>query len=235
MLDMTSLTEIPALEIVPGYEGFAAIHPHGGAIGLLILSEMFGVTPAMQDAARDFARVGISTLVPNIFWRSPDTGVLSYEGQDRERAQNRANNLDSQTVCGDIELAIDAFMARVPTLRCIAALGHCIGGGFAVTALGRTSLAAAISYYGFGISKLGKALTQLEKPAQLHYGLADPHIPTSEIDAVKILTRGNPGITVFEYPGAGHSFCNPYRPMYDEVQAQTARDRALSLLRGLQR
>ena len=57
MLDMTSLTELPALEIVPGYEGFAAIHPHGGAIGLLILSEMFGVTPAMRDAARDFARV----------------------------------------------------------------------------------------------------------------------------------------------------------------------------------
>ena len=52
---MTSLTELPALEIVPGYEGFAAIHPHGGAIGLLILSEMFGVTPAMRDAARDFA------------------------------------------------------------------------------------------------------------------------------------------------------------------------------------
>jgi carboxymethylenebutenolidase len=233
MLGMTLLTEIPALEIVPGYEGFAAIHPHGGPVGLLILSEMFGVTPAMQDAARDFARVGISTLVPNIFWRSADTGVLRYEGQDRERAQNRADNLDSEAVCGDIELAIDAFRARVPTLGCIAALGHCIGGGFAVTALGRTSLAAAISYYGFGISKLGRTLTQLAKPAQLHYGLADPHIPASEIDAVKILARGNPGITVFEYAGAGHSFCNPYRPMYDEVQARTAHARALSLLRGL--
>lgn len=230
-LDMTSLAETPSFVIAPGYEGFAAVHPRGGPVGLLILSEMFGVTPAMQDAARSFARAGISTLVPNIFRRSPVSGVLKYEGPDRERAQHRADNLDAGAVCEDVELAIEAFMRGVPTLRRIAALGHCIGGTFAVTALGRTSLAAAISYYGFGLSKLGDALTRLAKPAQLHYGLADPLIPASEVEAVKALARPNAGISVFEYPNAGHSFCNPYRPMYDEAQAQSAHDRTLSLLR----
>ena len=229
---MTSLAEIPAFEIAPGYEGFAAIHPGGGTVGLLLLPEMFGVTPAMQDAARRFARAGIPTLVMNLFRRSPDPGALTYEGPDRERAQSRADNLDTGAVCEDVQLAINALLRRVPTLRRVAALGHCIGGTFAVTALGRTSLVAAISYYGFGLSRLGEALTRLAKPAQLHYGLADPLIPPAEVEAVKALARPNPGISVFEYPKAGHSFCNPYRPMYDEAQAQTAHERTLSLLRA---
>jgi len=230
---MTPALETPGFEIAPGYDGFAAVPPEGGAVGLLILSEMFGVSPAMWDAARDFARAGIPTLVPNIFWRSRDSGVLTYEGQDRERAQSRADKLDSAAVCEDVELAIKALRKRVPGLRCVAALGHCIGGTCAVTALGKTGLAAAISYYGFRISELGDGLAKLEQPAQLHYGLADPYIPVSEIETVKALGRGNPRITVFEYPGARHSFCNPYRPMYDEAQARTARDRTLSLLQSL--
>jgi carboxymethylenebutenolidase len=231
---MTSPVEIPAFEIAPGYDGFAAIPPDGGAVGLLILSEMFGVSPAMQDAARNFARAGISTLVPNIFWRSRDTGVLTYEGQDRERAQSRADALEPAAVCEDVERAIAALRKRVPALRCVAALGHCIGGTFAVTALDRTDLAAAISYYGFRISELGDRLARLDKPAQLHYGLSDPHIPVSEVEAVKALARGNPRIAVFEYPAA-HSFCNPYRPMYDERHARTAHDRTLAVLRALPR
>jgi len=232
---MISVTEIPALEIAPGYDGFAALASPGEEVGLLILSEMFGVTAAMKDAARDFARAGISTLVPNIFRRSSETGVFSYEGKDRERAQIRADNLKPDAVCEDIELAIKAFRTRVPELRQVAALGHCIGGGFAATALTKTSLAAAISYYGFGISNLGGALAQLGKPAQLHYGLADPHIPLSEIEAVRTCASGNSRIEIFEYPEAGHSFCNPHRPMFDKAQAQLARDRALSLLRNLNR
>ena len=227
------LAEVPAFEIAPGFAGFAAIHPQGGPVGLLILSEMFGVTPAMQDAARQFARAGISTLVPNIYWRSADTGALTYEGPDRQRAQARADRLEAEAVCEDVERAITALMTRVPSLRAVAALGHCIGGTFAVTALGQTRLAAAISYYGFRISQMGDRLTRLDKPAQLHYGLADPHIPASEVAAVKALARGNPRVEVFEYPGAGHSFCNPNRPMYDAAQARSAHERALSLLHGL--
>jgi len=227
---MASLTEIPALRIASGYEGFAAIGSGGATTGLLILPEMFGVTAAMQDAARDFATAGIPTLVPNIFRRSANADALGYDGRDREIAQDRADNLDPDAACEDIELAIDALQSEVPSLRRVAALGHCIGGGLAVTALAKTRLFAAISYYGFGISKLGSALGHLAKPAQLHYGLDDPHIPISEVEAVKALSGSNPNVVVFEYQAA-HSFCNPYRPMYDKVQATIAHERAFALIR----
>jgi carboxymethylenebutenolidase len=229
---VTSLTEISGFEIAPDYDGFAVLNPDGGTVGLILLAEMFGVTPAMEAAARAFALDGVPTLVPNYFRRSTKAGVFQYEGPDRQQAQERADNLDPRAVREDIGLAIEAFRARVPTLRSIVALGHCIGGGYAVDALSGTSLAAAVSYYGFGIPRLGDALATFAKPAQLHYGLADPLIPEGEVEAVKKFARGNPNIAIFEYEGAGHSFCNPNRPMFDRVQAQTAHARALSLIRA---
>ena len=226
---MTS--EIAALKIAPGYDGFAAIGPGDGTTGLLILPEMFGVTGAMQAAARDFACAGIPALVPNVFHRFADPGPLSYDGRDREIAQHRADNLDMDAACEDIERAIDALQSEVPSLKRVAALGPCLGGGLAVTALTKTRLVCAISYYGFGISKLGGELARLAKPAQLHYGLDDPHIPVSEIEAVQALSASNPNVSVFTYQ-AGHSFCNPNRPMFDKAHAAVAHDRALALIRG---
>ncbi|MCD6076033.1 MAG: carboxymethylenebutenolidase [Rhodospirillales bacterium] len=199
---MMSFAELPAFQIASGYAGFAAISPGAGSTGLLILPEMFGVTAAMQDAARNFAAVGISTLVPNMFRRAAHSDVLTYEGRDRDIAQDRADNLNPTAVCEDIELAIEAFRAEVPALQRVAALGHCIGGSMAA------------------------------KPAQLHYGLDDTHIPVSEVEAVKALCHSNPNVAVFEYQ-AGHSFCNPYRPMFDKAHAKTAHERTLSLVRGL--
>jgi carboxymethylenebutenolidase len=229
---MTSVAERPAFRIASGYDGFAAISSSAGSTGLLILPEMFGVTAAMQDAARDFAAAGISTLVTNMFHRAAHSGVLTYEGRDRDIAQDRADNLNPAAVCEDIELAIEAFRAEVPALQRVAALGHCIGGSMAIAALVQTTLAGAVSYYGFGLSKLGDTLTRLAKPAQLHYGLDDTHIPVSEVEAVKALCHSNPNVAVFEYQ-AGHSFCNPYRPMFDKAHAKTAHERTLSLVRGL--
>ncbi len=226
------VTERSDFEIVPGYDGFAVLSPNGGNLGLLLLPEMFGVTSAMQDAARKFAQAGFSTLVPNVFRRSADSRPISYDGAEHKRAQDRADILDLDGVYEDIELAMDAFRTRAPGLRKLAALGHCIGGTFAVTALTRTDLVGAISYYGFGLSQLA-ALAQIEKPTQLHYGLADPHIPAGEINAVTALAQGNSYVSIFTYPDAGHSFCNPNRPMYDKTQAQMAHERTLSLLRSL--
>ena len=53
---MTAPTEISGFEIAPGYDGFAVLSPEGGTVGLILLAEMFGVTPAMEAAARGFER-----------------------------------------------------------------------------------------------------------------------------------------------------------------------------------
>jgi carboxymethylenebutenolidase len=198
---------------------------------VLLLPEMFGLTPAMGEAADAFAANGYTTFVPNLFWRFRDCpGVLSYEGADRQTAFERLQVLDLDTAVEDIELAASQLAGAAGHDLPVVAVGHCIGGRIALLALPRTRLRGAVSYYGLGISSQGEELSHLAKPAQLHYGLADEHVPLAEVEAVTALVKGNPSIAIHCYENAGHSFCNPYRPMHDRAAASAVRQRTLAFL-----
>ena len=59
-------------------------------------------------------------------------------------------------------------------------------------------------------------------PLQLHYGLADEHIPKSESDAVATAAFGNANIEIQLYPGAGHGFFNRTCSPEDVKAVETA-------------
>jgi carboxymethylenebutenolidase len=200
-------------------------------VAVLLLPEMFGVTPAMREAAERFAGAGYATAVPNIFWRDSAPGVLAYEGSERQLAWERLQRFDGDAAIGHIATAA-GWLAGKSNAGRVVAVGHCLGGRLAVLALNGTPLAGAVSYYGLGISKMGTALASLEKKAQLHYGLADEHVPQAEVDSVTAFAKGNENIEILGYPGAGHSFCNPYRPMYSADAAELVYRRTLSFLDG---
>jgi carboxymethylenebutenolidase len=215
------------------FDAFLAA-PGGRAktVAVLLLPEMFGLTPAMCEAAGRFAEAGYATAVPNIFWRDPFPGVLAYEGADRQSAWERLQRFDGDAAMGDIAAAAGWLAAKSGADR-IAAVGHCLGGRLAVRALNGSPLVGAVSYYGLGISKMGPALAILGKPAQLHYGLADEHVPQSEVDAVTVLAARNANVEIFRYEGAGHSFCNPYRPMFAPDAATLVHQRTLAFFERL--
>ncbi len=214
------------------FNAYLAEPAGSGSVGIVLLPEMFGLSPAMLEGAEDFAALGYATLVPNMFWRAPNPQLLSYEGPERQQAFDRLQSMDFVAAVGDIGVAARA-LRQLTGCTTVAALGHCIGGRLAMLALPDTDVAGAISYYGLGISKMGEALATLQKPAQLHYGLADEHVPLEEIKAVDAAMKGNPNITIHRYAGAGHSFCNPHRPMFDAAAAGLVRDRTQAFLQGL--
>ncbi len=130
----------------------------------------------------------------------------------------------------DLQGAID-WLRRSPGCNGkVAALGFCMNGTLAFLAAARTDIDAAISFYALGIAdRLDKA-PRIACPVQLHYGLADAHVPQGEIDAVVQGVAGNAAIAVHLYPGTGHSFFNPVRPTYDEAAAALAARRIDALL-----
>lgn len=201
------------------------------SVSVLLLPEMFGLTRAMCEAAERFARAGYATAVPNIFWRDPCPGVLDYELADRQSAWERLQRFDGEAAIGHIAAAAGWLAGKSGAHR-IVAVGHCLGGRLAVRALNGAPLAGAVSYYGLGISKMGAALSTLDKKAQLHYGLADEHVPQTEVDEVAGFAKDNRNIEIFRYPGAGHSFCNPYRPMFSAEAAALVYQRTVAFLEG---
>jgi carboxymethylenebutenolidase len=217
------------VDIGGGFDGWfePAAQPAGACV--LLLAEMFGVTPAMQGSAAGFAAAGFPVLAPNLFWRSQHPGVLQYEGPERQLAWERVQAFDATLALVDMAAAVAWLRGRTGGVP-VVAVGHCMGGRLAVQAAARLGLAGASSYYGLGLSAHGADFAALRCPVQLHYGLADEHVPASEIAAVQQLVVANERVTVFGYAGAGHSFCNPARPMFDARQAAQVQSRTLALL-----
>lgn len=212
------------------FDAYLAEAAAARGVAVLLLPEMFGLTSAMTDAADGFARDGFPTLVPNLFWRDAVPGTLAYESPERDVAHRRLDAMDRDLAVRDVGAALTAFRALDGVPEKVVAVGHCVGGRLAALAMPRTDLAGAASYYGLGISSQGAELATLRGPVQLHYGLADPYVPVPEIEAVKAHAAGNRAIEIFEYEGAGHSFCNPNRPMFSPEAAARVRARTIDLL-----
>ena len=199
------------------------------APAILLLPEMFGLTPAMRESADAFARHGHAVLAPNMFWRAEHPRALAYDGVDRDIANLRLAECDIDLAVKDIADAVSVLrdMGGGPQ---VVAIGHCIGGRLAVLALSRLRLDGAISYYGLGLNNYPEEMSMISAPVQLHYGLADPHVPPDEIASVAKLVAHNPMVTLHKYAGAGHSFVNPYRPMFDATLARQVMQSSIALI-----
>lgn len=189
--------------------------------GLVIFTEMWGITEARRQLAESFAARGYCAVVPNMYWRSEETGALT----DAEAAWTRLKALDFEVVAADVTNVVAWLRASPHCSGRTAALGFCIGGRMAFLAASRAKVDVAISLYALGIANYLSELDGITGRLQLHYGLSDRHIPRSEIDAVAAAAAGRGNVEVFLYPGIDHGFFSPTRPTYDAAAAALAAER----------
>ncbi len=211
------------------FDAYHAFPAEGRAPAILLLHDMFGITPPFRALAEDYARQGHTVLVPNQFWCSDPSGELSYDGS-HERGWARVAAFDFDRAVGGMRLAI-GMLRRSPNCNGkVLALGFCFSGILAYLAAARTDIDAAISFYALGISRFLGEAARIAIPLQLHYGLADQSVPQAEIDTVAQGVAGMKNVELHLYPGAGHSFFNPVRPMYDAAASALAARRIDALL-----
>jgi carboxymethylenebutenolidase len=227
-----SETAVIATEGSRSFDGHFARPQAGRGPGLLIFSEMWGVSDKKREMANDYARRGWCATAPNMFWRSEFTGLVPFDQADK--AWQRLQAFDFDQSAEDTRTAAE-WLRRQP--QCdgrIAAIGFCMGGRIAFLAAARAGIDAAIGLYALGIAKHLDEVRSMAVPLQLHYGLSDEHIPKSEIDTVAAAAAGNPNIEIQLYPDAGHGFFNRARLPGDEkaIAAATAHiDRFLGRFR----
>jgi carboxymethylenebutenolidase len=213
--------------------GYLARPDRAPAHGIVVLSDMFGLNKPIRDIADRYAQRGHLALVPNLFWRSGNPGVISYDDANHAEAWERLKALDLDATTGDIGRAAAWLRAEPSCTGKVAAIGFCGGGRLAYLAAARAGVNGAAALYGLGIASHLDELAKVNCPLQLHYGLNDQHIPRQEIDAVAAGLRGSPIAQVFLYPEAGHSFANPVRPTYDPAAAALAFERIDRMLANL--
>ncbi|MPZ39055.1 MAG: dienelactone hydrolase family protein [Rhizobiales bacterium] len=232
MPDVKIITENPILAEEDGrvFDAYLSRPQSGVGPGLIIITEMWGTTELNRNLADRYARRGICALVPSVFWRSDETGVISAEGAARDAAWERLRQYDFDRGVDDIGVAVN-WLRRSPSCSGkVAVIGFCMGGRTAFLASIRAGVDAGISLYALGIRNHLDEVPGIKCPVQLHYGLADIHVPRFEVDEVTEATRPGGHVEVFLYPGVGHAFFNPLRAAYDAAAVELAQKRIDALL-----
>lgn len=188
--------------------------------GVVVLQEVFGVSPHIETVMRRLSALGYETIAPSLFDRIAPGFALDADEEGLAAGIAAARSTPSAQAVGDIAAALDV-LEEGPKF----AMGFCFGGVMAwLAAQHFPDLAGAICFYGRRI--IDELDLPLQVPVILHYGDHDPSIPLSDVATI---TARYPEAELHIYP-ASHAFCRESGPHYDAAACDLAFERSIAFI-----
>lgn len=218
--------------LVPAYHA----RPDGEALGgVVLVADIHGLRPLMEDIARRLATHGLAVCAPETFARLvPSGGSLSSE----ERMA-RAGELHDDVVMEDLAEAAD-HLAAADHVGTLAVMGFCLGGSYALKAAASGRFERAVAFYGLvrtlpawtgGGQRDALDVAAGACPTLAIFGEVDPYTPAADIEALRNAWAGKADHKVVVYRGADHAFAHdPDRPEHRPDDAADAWHRTLAFL-----
>jgi carboxymethylenebutenolidase len=183
---------------LPAYLAEAATPDGTVRPGVVVIHELFGLTPDIRRACDRLASAGYTALAPDLLhWAAPPRCLV---------AAFRALRSGSGRAVTEIEACRDHLAARADANGRVGIVGFCMGGGFALLAAPRGFDAAAPNYAPLP-SDLATALRGA-CPVVASYGARDPGLRGAAGRLERALDELGVEHDVKEYAGASHSFLN---------------------------
>ncbi len=205
--------------------------PGGSGPGVLLLQEIFGVSPYIQRRAGDLAAAGYAVLAPELYWRVDPAPITESADGALQAAMDRVTRLDWPTTVSDAVAALEDLRARPQVRGGVAALGFCFGGGLAFNVAAVAPVQALVSYYGSALPGLLDLAPAVTAPSLHHVGTADQYLDASAVQAIRAAVTGtqNPAELV-TYEGADHAFDNDDFVLHHPQASELAWTRTLEFL-----
>jgi carboxymethylenebutenolidase len=210
---------------------------------VILYMDAFGVRPQLDEMARRLASNGYVVAVPNLYYRSGafapfDPSQVSVEGPERQRFKGMIASIDVSKVMRDTRALIDVLDEQPAVLDGkMGAVGYCMGGGYAVAALGTfpQRVAAAASFHGGSL-----ATDKADSPhrlapkmrGRLYVGVAeiDTSFPREQQDRLEAaLSEAGVDYTLEIYERAKHGFAVTGHLVYDREASERHWRRLLAL------
>ena len=203
--------------------------PDGPVRGAVVVAqEIFGVNAHIRAVTDRFAARGFVAVAPALFSRLEFDVQLGYDedGMARGKAlKAAAEALPGEGVLQDIRAA--AQWAQQHSGSKVGVVGFCWGGLLAWRAANLIDdVAAAVCYYGGGMTELPERQRTPHCPVIAHFGAKDAHI---SLESVQAFSQAQPSVQVHVYD-ADHGFNCDQRGSYDDASAIQAKDRTLAFL-----
>ena len=192
----------------------------------IVLPEVFGVNAWVRSVADRLAAHGVPALAVPLFARTAPDLELAYEPSDLAQGRRHKDATTSDQILGDVSAALDWLRVRHPQAA-IHLVGFCFGGHAAFLAATLPGVAAAVDFYGAGVSRMRPGggepslalLPQIQARLTCVFGTADPLIPAEDREAiVSALHKGDPAgqrLRSVECAGADHGFMCEARSSFD--------------------
>ncbi len=224
------MSETLTLKAADGLESPCHLaRPAGPArAAVVVLQEIFGVNSHIRSVADDFARQGYLALAPHLFQRVRSGVELGYGPADIQQGialKSAAESLPAPGVLAEVAAAL-AYAAAQGAAK-VGVVGYCWGGLLTWrSACLLPGIAAAVPYYGGGMTSALESARQPRCPVLCHFGERDHAIP---IEGVRAFAKAHPDVEVQVY-AAEHGFHCDQRASYHAASAALARQRTLDFL-----
>lgn len=206
--------------------------PHPSVI---VWMEIFGVNTHIQSVVDRVASEGYVAIAPDFFHRSGPGLELNYDEDGMTEGIKHMTALEADNMIADAKASIQYLRGRSDTTEKVGVMGFCIGGHMTYLTAAETDVAAAVSFYGGGISAPqgpGGAPSTVGRTSKISskiiclYGEKDDHIPLDQVEEVKsALSSAGIDHEVHVYPGADHGFFCDARESYHPSSASDAWER----------
>jgi carboxymethylenebutenolidase len=197
--------------------------PIKGAI--VVLQEIFGVNSHIRAIADDYATQGYLAIAPATFHRVQADVQLGYAPEDITAGvalKAAAEALPPPGVLQDIATAV-AYGAQFGK---VGVVGYCWGGLLTWrAACTLTGIAAAVPYYGGGMTSAAEAARKPLCPVLAHFGDQDHSIP---LDGALAFQKTHASDVQAHIYAAQHGFNCDQRGAYNQAAADLARERTLA-------
>ena len=224
---------------------YVALPPRTPKGAIVVLQEIFGVNSHIRSVADRYAEAGYLAVAPATFHRVKEGVELSYTAEDMgagmalktavEALMSPGGNAVTPLVMQDIQAAVKyastaAKMSTEDTVHTggrgalVGVVGYCWGGLLTWRAACMLQgVAAAVPYYGGGMTVGAEAILKPLCPVLCHFGDQDKHITMPTVNAFKATQTGS-RVEIYE---ADHGFNCDQRGSYNAPAAALALERTL--------
>lgn len=201
----------------------------GSGPGILVLQEIFGLSPYIERRCAELAAAGYVVYAPELYFR---LGAMTFDEASPSYVQEgigASQRLDWEQTTADASAALDALRAAPEVTGRVAVLGFCFGGGLGFQVAARNTPDVLVSYYGSAIPGLLELAPQVTCPSLHHWGLGDSFFPITVVDQVREAVTDT-GAVFHTYEGAEHAFDNPHPLFFHADASALAWERTLDFL-----
>jgi carboxymethylenebutenolidase len=193
----------PAVSLEGGGSGYLAVPSSANGGAVIVIQEWWGVDDWVREQADRFAKQGYVALAVDLY--------RGRTAASAEEAHELMRGLPEDRAIADLKAGFN-YLAGRPDVdpKRIAAVGWCMGGGYALAlASAEPRLAASVINYGRLISD-ANTVRSIQPAILGNFGSADRGIPVDDVkrfDAALDAAGRQSDFKIYE--GAGHAFMNP--------------------------